>query len=587
MVKKIVILGGGIASLATALELTNLSNWQQHYQITLYQMGWRLGGKCATGRNMEKNGRIEEHGLHILFGFYQNAFKLIKQCYDELGLKIEDAFIQHDLIVLEEFRQGKWESIPLNFPRNNLLPWEGGEELSCWDLWEHLQTAIKSSMMYIDDKECRADLLDLMGAIARGFWEDQLFLWGLNSIDDYDYREWLKKHGATEKTINSAFVRVIYNLVYAFPQGDTDNPRLSAAIALRIVYTVLYGYRGSVMWKFRYGMAETVITPMYEVLRRRGVKFKFFHTVEKLHICSEKKHISGITLTKQVNLNVEEEEYNPLIEVKGLKCWPSQPRYEQIKEAKNIKDRNLESARSEWTGVGEIQLKQGTDFDVVVLGISLAALPPICQEILQAGNQASENWLKMFSYVKTVPTQGGQLWLNTSLENLGWKYKPPVLGAFVEPLDVYADMSELIEWEDWEEEKPKSIAYFTGVIKETEKAQTIAFLNSHIQALWPNFNWQNLIDSQERSGEKRLDAQYWRVNVEATDRYVLSVPGSLKYRLKPDQSGYNNLILVGDWVNNGYNSGCVEATVLSGKLATQAIWEKLKIQNLIKIFEYF
>src|SRR5262249_13916639 len=55
--------------------------------VTVYQRGWRLGGKGASGRNLEpgKGLRIEEHGLHILMGFYDNVFHILKTCYDDLG----------------------------------------------------------------------------------------------------------------------------------------------------------------------------------------------------------------------------------------------------------------------------------------------------------------------------------------------------------------------------------------------------------------------------------------------------------------------------------------------------------------------
>jgi uncharacterized protein with NAD-binding domain and iron-sulfur cluster len=66
--EKITILGGGLASLTAAYYLTNSPDWQNKYEITLYQMGWRLGGKGASGRNPEYGQRIEEHGLHVWFG---------------------------------------------------------------------------------------------------------------------------------------------------------------------------------------------------------------------------------------------------------------------------------------------------------------------------------------------------------------------------------------------------------------------------------------------------------------------------------------------------------------------------------------
>ena len=52
-VKKIAILGGGLGSLSTAFALTNESNWKERYEITIYQIGWRLGGK---GRERTQSG---------------------------------------------------------------------------------------------------------------------------------------------------------------------------------------------------------------------------------------------------------------------------------------------------------------------------------------------------------------------------------------------------------------------------------------------------------------------------------------------------------------------------------------------------
>ena len=54
--KKIAILGGGIAGLTTALHLSATPELRAQHEITIYQMGWRLGGKCATGRGPAGRG---------------------------------------------------------------------------------------------------------------------------------------------------------------------------------------------------------------------------------------------------------------------------------------------------------------------------------------------------------------------------------------------------------------------------------------------------------------------------------------------------------------------------------------------------
>lgn len=80
---KIAILGGGVGALSAAFELTELDPGGA-FEITVYQIGWRLGGKGAVGRDVDMRHRVEEHGLHVWTGFYDNAFNLVDRCYEAL-----------------------------------------------------------------------------------------------------------------------------------------------------------------------------------------------------------------------------------------------------------------------------------------------------------------------------------------------------------------------------------------------------------------------------------------------------------------------------------------------------------------------
>ena len=82
--EKIVILGGGVSGITAAFQLTSEADWQEKYDITLYQLGWRNGGKGASGRNIADHNRIEEHGIHIWFGFYKESFKAMSALAYEL-----------------------------------------------------------------------------------------------------------------------------------------------------------------------------------------------------------------------------------------------------------------------------------------------------------------------------------------------------------------------------------------------------------------------------------------------------------------------------------------------------------------------
>ena len=60
----------------------------------------------------------------------------------------------------------------------------------------------------------------------------------------------------------------------------------------------------------------------------------------------------------------------------------------------------------------------------------------------------------------------------------------------------------------------------------------------------------SLVDPEGQPGDgiKHLQSQYWRANIDPSERYVLSLAGSTKYRLKAGESGFDNLYLAGDWV---------------------------------------
>lgn len=682
MPEKIAVLGGGISSLSTVIDLTAEPNWQQKYDITVYQMGWRLGGKGASSRNPNIGQRIEEHGLHIWLGFYENAFELIRQCYSELPSNSgtfnswQDAFKPHNLIVLEEKTSKGWLHWAADIPANDSLPGDGkllptmwdyvlmifetlGDELqqlhqhipakgkvvvSSWSaavmkdelkateqkslplssqllraghrrarkLRRHEQpsrhkevTSILDDFQRTVDSSVDPELLtdanvrrpyifiNIFSAVVRGLMADGVIASGLDALDDFELRAWLRRHGASEISLNSAGMRAAYDLAFSFEDGDPEKPNLAAGTGLRSMLRLLLTYKGGLLWKMQAGMGETVFTPIYKVLKKRGVKFRFFHKVEEISLSPDQSRVETIRITKQAT--PRSDEYAPLCRVKQWDCWRQEPDYAQLVEGEALKasGANLESTWSTWPATGTLELKAGIDFDKIVLGIPIAALKTICKELAEARPE----WQAMLDHVKTTQTQGFQVWLSKDLAECGWKLASPVLGSYVEPLDTWADMSHLLPAEDWPTHgAPKQLAYFCGVMKdaavipppsdaafpEAERSRTLKqaldYLEEYVSYLWPDacqdekFDWNLCVDSQGRTGRERFQAQYWRPNIDPSERYTLAVAGSTKYRLRADQSGLANLILTGDWVRNGFNSpGCIESSVISGRQAARAI----------------
>ncbi|MFT4940257.1 MAG: hypothetical protein ACI88A_003309 [Paraglaciecola sp.] len=710
--EKIAILGGGVSAMTAACYLTELPNWQEKYDITVYQLGWRLGGKGASGRNAEYGQRIEEHGLHVWFGSYVNSFKTLEKVYADLGRSssvpistFDQAFKPHSFIVVEEFIKQNWQSWGINFPLVSGDPADGNLDPSFWDLvkmiyswlrqfteqlvdhsnvskkvntngrdsswFTHVFNVVKDDVYALqddihvthrlidsfiqsvgsehrfehdekkhiehykhqvalggwllslkqwlseefdhlldDDDELRRLYIgaDLAITCLKGVIEDDVYRKGFAHLNQWDYRQWLTKHGANvEYTVNSAPIRGFYDLVFGYEDGDISKPNLEAGVSLLAMIRIGLCYHGGVMWKMQAGMGDVIFAPIYQLLKKRGVKFAYFNKVDEL--VPDGNKISQITITQQVSLKVDENDYEPFVDVKGLPCWPSTPNYAQIDDvqATLLRDNkiNLESFWTTWPKVyaehfklplPQKILRLGVDFDRVIFGISVGSLEHLCPQLL-----VQDAKLKSCSVeVKTVATQACQIWTDTPFTDLGWTNLPdsgeqPILSGFVEPYDTWAAMNQLLCREDWPNgTEPKNVAYFCSVqdisdypsseqhdfpvqCSEQAKQNAHEYLTENIYRLWPNvaakgsFDWAILTDLKQQEGADRFDSQYWRSNVDPSERYVMSVAGSSAYRLATDGTQFDNLYLTGDWIQTGVNAGCVEAATMAGMETSRAI----------------
>jgi uncharacterized protein with NAD-binding domain and iron-sulfur cluster len=669
--QKIAVLGGGAGSLAAAFYLSAQPGWRERYDITVYQQGWRLGGKGASGRNAALAQRIEEHGLHIWFGFYANAFAMIRAVYDELGrppraplASWDQAFRPHDYVALAEQVGAGWRPWQLVLPRRPGEPGTGSEPVSPWrmalegiawlrqwhselqvpppappgifgDPFAELQAQAAALPLearlhtgddrarllatlqraryrvrtlqaaLIDDDRTRRALVGLNIGITmlRGMLADRVFTRGFDVINLEDLRAWLRRHGGDPALcVNSAPVNAMYAQLFAFEDGDPARPNLEADVALRWMMRMSFAYRGALMYRMQAGMGDAVFAPLYEVLARRGVRFAFFHRVDE--ITAGDGGVDAIRMSVQAE--VPGASYRPLVPVKGLPCWPDRPDVSQLDPAQaallQAHAVDLESWWSNWPqlyrqafghDLPQRVLRRGVDFDQVVLGLPVATLPLVAPGLLAASPPLAST----AAALRTVVTQACQVWLDRDTRALGWSYLPngeePILTGFSQPYDTWAAMSQVIPSEDWPPSAmPRSAHYFCGAMALSElppqsdtgfparaaaqaRANAVGLLGERIVALWKEagsgFPWQWLVDPLEAEGQSRMERQYWRANVDPSERYVLSVAGSSVYRLASIGAGVHNLFLAGDWLRTGLDSGCVEAAVMGGMQAARAI----------------
>jgi uncharacterized protein with NAD-binding domain and iron-sulfur cluster len=696
--QKIAILGGGIGSLATAAEITSDPDWQQKYEITIYQMGWRLGGKGASGRNQQISDRIQEHGIHLWMGFYENAFHIIRQAYDEAHAKnlmphspfqsARDAFSPMNFTPMMEQVGEAWKFWDLDWLPNEDFPGENSRFENCEQPptpLNFLQILLSRATAYLDQKKFQHPLLvrlyeDAAGhicsavgqipvlpaeheptgihtalhcisAFTHSLPEDvtlhtrevhlQLSEWikdfqarlvalvtpfldqndelrrflilmdtglsimvgmildrvltnGFMAIEDQDLIQWMQKHGCA--SASSPITLGMYDACFAYQNGDPKLPRMGAGSALYGALRLMFTYRGALMWWMNAGMGETVMSPLYLVLKSRGVQFKFFHKVQNLHLSADLNQIESIDLEIQATTRAE---YQPLfLGVDGIPVWPTEPLWDQVVEGEEIQkcqNPDLESWWTDWHGQ-PATLTRGVDYDLVVLGISLGAHKYLCQELIAASPQ----WKASVENVGLVRTQALQLWMNRSLADSGWTKPRGILSGYVEPFDTWSDMSDLIQRERWPAEaQVRQIAYFCNAIPDdpaqadfsgnsaypaAERQSVLAssrkFLDGPLLPILPkaedpatpgHFNDAFLVNCSPGSGLSAFESQFFRINIDPTELYVLSLPGTAYHRLASHQSGFANLYLAGDWTLTDLNIGCIEAAVISARMAARAI----------------
>jgi len=654
--------------------------WEREFEsITIYQRGFRLGGKGASSRG--PNGRVEEHGLHIWLGYYDNAFRVLRECYAELNRPVTDpdapirtwreAMFPAADVGLEDRHGDAWRHWVGSFAPNDvdpgdpLGPDEGPPDIAdltrrgvqmILDLFNSLPTlgdepavlaltpspsaparidplvegaylAIQASLldtlMQLEGPHRDMDgavgaldtalagirdllranagadsslrrlwhLASFLAAAARGIVADGVFASeeAFRRANSEDFLDWSVRHGAAADGGEFAFIRGLYDLVFARDGKERQEFGIAAGAAIAMHVKMFFEYRGAIFWKMAAGMGDIVFAPIHQALVARGVKIEYFHRVDEVTPSADGMNVETISLGRQVALRPGVEQYDPLVRVRGLPCFADRPLLDQLEVDPAVADEPLESIWCTWPDAEQRVLRRGVDFDVAVLAMPIDMLRVVAP-VLAAAAPAFD---RMLTNLRTTATVALQLWLREDEPTLGWGRPGMTVSAFERPLSTWASMPQLIAVEDWPEaSRPGSIAYFCGAIDapwppdrpwpeylrqhlDEANAAAARFMERDLPHLLPGvrdsngFRW-DLLCGWDGSSDP-LSSQFVRVNLDPSDRYVMCVPGSDQHRLRSDESGFDNLYLAGDWTDNGINAGCIEAAVLSGLQAANGI----------------
>jgi uncharacterized protein with NAD-binding domain and iron-sulfur cluster len=450
------------------------------------------------------------------------------------------------------------------------------------------------------DPEARlkTQVLDLIMTIMIGLVQDRVLTdpRGLDVINHIDCKRWLLKHGAVAESVESAFVTGLYDLAFCYHRGDRKQPSLAAGQALRGALRMFFSYRGSIFWRMRGGMGETIFSPLYRVLRRRNVDFKFLHTLEGVTFSGGRHNVRVETLTFSVKPPATGETFNDHRPLDHFGCWPHLP------------PKTTDQTRR--------VLVDGEDFDAVVFAMGIDDFRSVCGESLQKLEGQKTLWKRMFDTTETVATQGAQVWMTKDVNELGWKRGSVLVSALEGPFETWADMTHTFAaeraWRSHEHAPTaaksygsavKSVAYFCGLLPEREVQYKVKkardrdragkwlhwrvrrnlkkLLVERAHVFWPAVGPRadgrhrgralKLLATQDGQSGGTLDHQHVQASFRGSDRYTLAVPGSLQYRISPLKRLVMNMTIAGDWTECGFNEGCIEAAVMSGMLAANAI----------------
>ena len=319
-----------------------------------------------------------------------------------------------------------------------------------------------------------------------------------------------------------------------------------------------FTYRGAFFWKMQSGMGDIVFAPLYEVLAPPG------SSIRVLPPAGERRRSIGTTsrTSKALEFDVQARTlsgapYEPLIDVHGSAVLAEASRCGTSSSTRASFSGRAGTSRGSSIPARDDRrvLRVEQDFDLVVLGVGLGAVPHVCREIVER----DPRWRSMVNHVKTVATQAFQLWLKADMRELGWEDQTDQRFGVRRALrhvgrhDAPGDRREL-EGEtarhrlflqrpagSRSDPGPRSDRLDRWSISERVRRNAIAFLNRDVAHLWPNARAGRTAASggifwltrgrqtgaAAWSASSRFDTQFWIGSVNPSDRYTLSLPGSL------------------------------------------------------------
>jgi uncharacterized protein with NAD-binding domain and iron-sulfur cluster len=365
---RIVIVGGGIASLAAGIALKERS---PRLDVDLYTAAddKLLGGQLAS---WDENGYPIEHGLHSLFDFYESILPLLKRA-DALS---NFTRAPKHIFVFERGAIRKFH------PRTFFLTYSG------------FSTSEKISLRQV------------LPAIARIIYDVKLR--GFSSLDKYDaldLREYGRLIGLPESILQSNFVQQFYDA------GFNEPHHLSATVGISSLYRI---FKRPGLLFFNFPSRDAIIMPLVEYFQKLGGRLHLKHRLTDVQPTPAGDRISHVLMENTETGEVLTENGDSFILALGLEDFKSLklgglealPYFKQIHSLTTVSSMSIQA----WFKEDPIPAY----IDTIVNGLPppFSILGPMTRVRGKAGNRPLP-----FEIMATGPQSGYESWSDDDLKD--------------------------------------------------------------------------------------------------------------------------------------------------------------------------
>jgi uncharacterized protein with NAD-binding domain and iron-sulfur cluster len=517
---KVAILGGGMASLAAAWELVRHPDGDD-YEITIYQRDWRLGGKGASGRSLDAlhGNRVEEHGIHVLPGFYENTFHLLRQVYHAVAqgpdaskiLSWSEALSGSDDVVMADPVGKAWGLWKVRFPTNRrriggrprragvpalfargsrryrqlrrkLLRSSPSPGLLTWTWGRDAVSAMidLALLLLLGTALGRGRVAQRLAALLADWQRERLerdLLHAWQVVSRQLHLESIRRAWIAAWFVGTNVAGLLREGLLLPPRDflRLDDQDYYEWLASRSAVPVPGAGQGrpppvQALYDLAFSDAHTLAagTTLWVILHM-GLDYKG-HFVYRMNGGMGDVVFAPLYLALAAKRNVHFRFYH---EVERIVANQAGDAIAEIRIRQHFEQQGsplvpIEVGGRElhcWPNCGPPgiepvdpvkTLRAGCEFDVAVLGIGHGALRRLCPSLC-----ANARFAAMLDGLESIPTQSLQLWLAPSLADLGWERGSSMLISFRRPFNSWTDMAHLLPHESWPRRAVGTLAYFS------------------------------------------------------------------------------------------------------------------------------